>query len=257
MRHTLKRAVLLLVVATVALGPLVACEKDPSYYFEDGRTSDESYFETETGEALDLGVGELHFRNTGCACSAKEELSKLTTAVDYSVEPAEGATVSDKGIFTATRPGTYTVMVSGRYGSASATVAVTGEDLAGEDEPPVETEEPEVSPLVGTWSWTPWWPQQKWTPEGGVSEHEWEWLIGKGPANFTIEQSGDAYVVGDWLVGSQIAVDGTHVVIVNTSPGWLMTLDGTVSGDTITGTQSYEDDNAGSLSLEWAATRVH
>ena len=106
--------------------------------------------------------------------------------------------------------------------------------------------------LVGTWEYTPYYHQQKWTPEGGVSEHEWEWLLAKGPVQFTIARSADSFVLGSGTIN----VSGNHVRIEYTSDGWSLILEGAVSGDAITGTQSYWDEDAGPLSAQWTATRV-
>lgn len=114
----------------------------------------------------------------------------------------------------------------------------------------------EVSPFVGTWEYVGWFHGQKWTPETGVIVDEWEWNPATGPAQLTIEQSGDTFSVTGWGAGS-ITIDGTSIRIYNEAEGgFSMTLEGTISGDTITGTQSYTDDDAGPHSAEWVAKRV-
>jgi hypothetical protein len=52
---------------------------------------------------LDMDSGESH-RNPGWA------------SIDWSVEPSDGASVSRKGLFTATKPGVYTVAAETRAG---------------------------------------------------------------------------------------------------------------------------------------------
>lgn len=63
------------------------------------------------GESLQL-EGQSQFGGIGYTCSQKHEESKRGWSgaeVDWSVSPAEGASISGSGVFVATEPGAYTV----------------------------------------------------------------------------------------------------------------------------------------------------
>ncbi len=187
-------------------------------------------------------------KTPGCACTSEKEgyNSEPISEVDYSVEPAEGATVSDAGVFTATRPGTYRVMISGRYGSATTTVVVTGDQLPEEDGPPAESEEPEADPFVGSWMWTPWWPKQKSGAAGNLTPDEFDWVLGTSQVELVISGSDGGFTAGGWVrPGTTVTVTGTSVLVAMTYAEGSCTLEGTLSGDTITGTQTWTDSTPG------------
>lgn len=249
------RAVATVAAAALLLGLTVSWMGGEVYYYVAGADLNElSKAEVPVGESLALHARE---HETGTGCDDPYD-GAVTEGLTWTVEPATGARMDD-GTFVADEPGTYTVtpVIAGAPAGVriDPLVITVAEDGSATIDQPAEVPA-EVSPFVGTWEYVGWFHGQKWTPETGVIVDEWEWNPATGPAQLTIEQSGDTFSVTGWGAGS-ITIDGTSIRIYNEAEGgFSMTLEGTISGDTITGTQSYTDDDAGPHSAEWVAKRV-
>lgn len=253
------RLVVLFVAVALLLGLTVSCLGGEVYYYvADADLQGLSTADVPVGGSLALHARE---HETGTGCDDPYD-AFVTDGVTWTVEPATGARM-EGDTFVADEPGTYTVtpvIAGARAGITIHPVVITvAEDGSATIEQPADqpADQPaEVNPFVGTWEFVPWFKGQKWTPEGGVSVDEWEWSLATGPAQLTIEQSGDTFSVTGWGAGS-VTIDGASIRIHNEAEGgFSMTLEGTISGDTITGIQSYTDDDAGPHSAEWVATRV-
>ncbi|MRS12834.1 MAG: hypothetical protein EG823_07155 [Actinobacteria bacterium] len=122
MRRPSLRAVLLIVVAAMLLGALFACGPDEGYKFG------QKEYTAKVGETVALKPQRYDNQNHGCQCDPPDMVYLEARNVDYGIEPAEGAKVSSKGIFQASKPGTYVVTMYGTLGSASTTVKVTGDE---------------------------------------------------------------------------------------------------------------------------------
>ncbi len=122
MRISFGRVVATTIVAAMLLIPLFACGEDDSYRFKSDT------FETKVGVSVDLEPKVRVNTDHGCACDPRWETAEVSK-VDWGIEPPEGASVTSKGVFTATKPGTYVVTMYGELGSASTTVIVTGDEI--------------------------------------------------------------------------------------------------------------------------------
>ncbi|MDO8848955.1 MAG: hypothetical protein Q7W51_11280 [Coriobacteriia bacterium] len=122
MRISFGRVVATTIVAAMLLIPLFACGEDDSYRFKSDT------FETKVGVSVDLEPSARINTDHGCACDPRWERAEVRN-VDWGIDPPEGASVTSKGVFTATMPGTYVVTVYGELGSASTTVIVSDDEV--------------------------------------------------------------------------------------------------------------------------------
>lgn len=262
MRRSLYRPVMVAAVMLILVASLGACDDDlgEGYRFSPGGRGVSS-IDSVTGRETSLGFEQWREERPGCSCEQGRKLPEVKTAypdVVFTVDGPDGATVDQRGVFTARKPGTYVVTATGPLGSATITVVVTGTEIPPSDGEPAEepAEEPAADPLLGTWEFTMWWSGQKSSEEDGVSTDEWEWFEGRGASQLIIGTSGDTYTLDSAFQNPTIEVTGTSVRITNTIEGFSVVLEGTVSGDRISGTQSYTDAVAGAFSTAWVATRV-
>jgi hypothetical protein len=261
MRFLVRAALVLLLFFVSGCGGLLF--GDAYSYYVTGADGGQLNPEAEVGQAVPVRTM-LELSN-GCD---NPESTYVHEGLSWKVEPSEGAEVKD-GVFVAAEPGTYkiTPVVAGApdhatFGSFTFTVTASGEVVvetttSEPPEPESTTTTTEVHPLVGTWEFTFWTRGQKQTPDQGVIVEEYEWFPLTSPIQITIAQAGDSFeLVEGYLVSARLDVAGANVRIAGGGNGFEYVLEGAVSGDTITGTQSYNDVNAGAFSTEWVATRL-
>jgi hypothetical protein len=102
-------------------------------------------------------------------------------------------------------------------------------------------------PLVGTWSWTVYHPQQNYSPKTGVDLKHWTWKPSYKMDFQFYEKDGVLFVKAGWPKEAQVTVEGTNVSFVVYTKSkqygdWNRdTYKGVLQGNTITGTVRCEE----------------
>jgi len=136
-------AVSVLIIATMVVG----CQS--------GRTTVDIVSGSQSvqvGEAVGL-TAYVATKGRGCQdVTGRSRLPASDSITTWTVEPTSGATISDSGVFSARKPGTYKIRASVKpkdfpEASSSVTIVVHGEALEDEEEEELEPED-ETSPGV-------------------------------------------------------------------------------------------------------------
>jgi hypothetical protein len=175
-------------------------------------------------------------------------------------------------VFSATRPGTYSVTFGdlNTREVQAASIVVTGEEAATETS---ETNAP-VNPLVGTWTWETRYALQHWTKKGGVEIDKWDWKAYPGQPKYAFEIRGTEIWVkvtgtgGGGYDPAKVDFDGTHVAftmnrMAGTNDEATMVCTGVLGIDRIEGTVEFTMKVPPPLTVppwprrqQWVATRV-
>lgn len=247
------RRISMVFLALALLSPLVACTEE---WTKVGFESEQ--YTVAQGEALALKLVGTQQISAGCALNAPEvkQIDQTEFVTEWKIEPAEGASIADDGTFTASQPGQY--RVTAVHGDTDYTTIVSvgpsGEVKVGpaedseEDSDTEETEQPtppaDEDPLSGDWAWT------------GILESNGTFSPGTTAYTFTFKKEGDG-----WALYYQetricpVTFNGTDISFQTEIFGKAK-YTGTLSGDTITGTQSHDKGDGTYYDTAWNATRV-
>jgi len=239
--RTTARFTVLLLAAALLLGLTVSCDKEGAEL-----RFDQAQYAAAAGDPVQLKFIVEERKNPGCMMDQQEiTLIDQTQNVEaWKVEPAEGASVSADGTFTASEPGEYTVTAV--YGDKTYTTKVSVDDTGGVTaEEPEETEPEEEGPpleaLAGDWTWT------------GALESNGVLGPDTRAYTYTFRQEGAGYALyyKDTKL-CDVSFDGTNVSFTTSVMG-TAEYNGVLSGTTIKGTQNHE---GGRWVGEWVATKV-